>query len=119
MTTTTISRAEAIARLNDRARNGFDRSAKIMYTRICLGTFCGDDTASGLIAQAELLKAVRNHKFENDAHSERDFGALEFRGEKMFFKIDYYDPDLTYGSEDAADATQTRRVVTIMLASDY
>ena len=119
MTTTTMTRAETIARLNDRARQGLDRTSKTVITRSCLDTFCAGDTASGLLAQAELLKAMRNHRFENDAHGERDSGALEFRGEKLFFKVDYYDLELTYGSEDPADASQTTRVITIMLASDY
>lgn len=119
MTTTTLDRAETIARLNDRARHGLDRTSKTVITRSCLDTFCSGDTASGLLAQAELLRAVRNHRFENDAHGERDFGAFEFRGEKLFFKVDYFDLELTYGSEDPADASQTTRVITIMLASDY
>lgn len=118
-TTTTLTRAETIARLNDRARLGLDRTSKTVITRSCLDTFCSGDTASGLLAQAGLMKAVRNHLFENDAHGERDFGAFKFRGEKLFFKIDYYDRELTYGSEDPADASQTTRVITIMLASDY
>lgn len=119
MTTTKLSRAETVARLNDRARLGLDRTAKTMFTRSCLDTFCSEGTASGLIAQAELMRAMRGHKFENDAHNERDFGAIEFRGQRVFFKIDYYDLELTYGSEDPADASQTTRVITIMLASDY
>ncbi|MBA3895825.1 MAG: DUF3768 domain-containing protein [Sphingomonadaceae bacterium] len=90
-----------------------------MFTRGCLATFCGDDTPSALIAQAELLKAMRNHRFENDAHGERDFGAFEFRDQRVFFKVDYYDLELTYGSEDPADASQTCRVITIMLPEDY
>lgn len=113
------SRTERIARLNDRARSGFDPSARIMFTRGCLDRFCSGDTPSGLVAQAELIKAMRRHRFDEDPYGERDFGSLNFRGERVFFKIDYYDLDLTYGSEDPADASVTARVVTIMLASEY
>lgn len=35
------------------------------------------------------------------------------------FKIDYYDLELEYGSEDPADPEQTVRVLTVMLPSDY
>ncbi|WP_419470597.1 DUF3768 domain-containing protein [Erythrobacter donghaensis] len=31
----------------------------------------------------------------------------------------YYDAELIYGSEDPADASITRRVVTLMRAEDY
>ena len=59
MTTETVSRSERIARLNDRARSGFDPSARIMFTRGCLDCFCSGDTPSGLLAQAAKL-AGRN-----------------------------------------------------------
>ena len=119
MLTEPIGRAEQIAKLNDRARSGFDPSARIMFTRGCLEAFCSGDTASGLVAQAELIKTMRRHRFEEDTYGERDFGAFTFRGERVFFKIDYYDLSLEYGSEDPADASITARVVTIMLASEY
>ena len=119
MLTEPIARAEQIAKLNDRARSGFDPSARIMFTRGCLDAFCSGDTQSGLVAQAELIKSMRRHSFEEDAYGERDFGAFTFRGEKIFFKVDYFDLNLEYGSEDPADASITARVVTIMLAEDY
>lgn len=119
MLTEPIGRAEQIAKLNDRARSGFDPSARIMFTRGCLDAFCSGDTPSGLVAQAELIKTMRRHRFEEDTYSERDFGAFTFRRERVFFKIDYYDLSLEYGSEDPADASITARVVTIMLASEY
>ena len=62
---------------------------------------------------------LRRHRFEEDTYGERDFGAFTFRGERVFFKIDYYDLNLEYGSEDPADASITARVVTIMLATEY
>jgi hypothetical protein len=40
-------------------------------------------------------------------------------GERVMFKIDYYDLDLKYRSENPADPTVTSRVMTIMLVSDY
>jgi hypothetical protein len=119
MLTEPIARAEQIAKLNDRARSGFDPSARIMFTRGCLDAFCSGDTPSGLVAQAELIKTMRRHRFDEDTYGERDFGAFTFRGEKVFFKVDYYDLNLEYGSEDPADASITARVVTIMLAAEY
>jgi Protein of unknown function (DUF3768) len=55
----------------------------------------------------------------NDPHEEHDFGAFEVDGEKLFFKIDYYDQDLECHSPDPSDPKVTRRVITLMLASEY
>jgi hypothetical protein len=56
---------------------------------------------------------------DNDPHGERDFGAFEEGGERIFWKIDYYDRTLRAGSEDPSDPRQTVRVLTIILASEY
>ena len=48
-----------------------------------------------------------------------DFGAFEVEGHRLFFKIDYYAPDMQHGSEDPADPTKTVRVLTLMLAEEY
>ena len=55
----------------------------------------------------------------NDPHGEHDFGAFDHDGQKIFWKIDYYDAACEYGSEDPADPAKTTRVLTIMLASEY
>lgn len=56
---------------------------------------------------------------DNDPYHEHDFGALTVEGEKLFFKIDYFDRTVTMGSPDPADGAVTCRVMTVMLASEY
>ena len=56
---------------------------------------------------------------DNDPHGEHDFGSLDHHGQKIFWKIDYYAPDMMHGSENPADPAQTVRVLTIMLANEY
>ncbi len=106
-----------IAELNDRVREGSDPTARILITRACLATFCGGDTAAGLLAQAGLMAAVRATEFTADC-PERDFAELSFRGERVFLKVDYYDETLTWGSEDPADPARTVRVLTVMMPED-
>ena len=55
----------------------------------------------------------------NDPWGEHDFGAFHHEGEKIFWKIDYFDLEYTYGSPDSANPAVTRRVLTVMLASEY
>jgi len=55
----------------------------------------------------------------NDPYAEHDFGSFEFAGRKFFFKIDYFDAAMEFGSEDPADPAKTTRVLTIMLAEEY
>ena len=57
---------------------------------------------------------------ENDPHGEHDCGSFEQVGAgRIFWKIDYFEPTLTYGSADPADPKVTGRVLTSMLASEY
>ena len=56
---------------------------------------------------------------DNDPHGEHDFGAFELAGDKFFWKLDYYDRNLEFGSDDPADPAKTTRVLTLMLAEEY
>ena len=84
-------------------------------------------TTVGVAAMAEELRSevfgcVRGFEAftrENDPHSEHDFGSFEVGGQKLFWKIDYYDAAMEFSSEDPADPSKTTRVLTIMLASEY
>jgi len=65
------------------------------------------------------VRAFEDFSPNNDPWGEHDFGALTVEGQKVFWKIDLYDPTLTRGSEDPGDETKTCRVLTVMLASEY
>jgi hypothetical protein len=72
--------------------------------------------------KAQVLEAVRTFTLfneGNDPHGEHDFASIEVDGENYFFKIDYYDTDIRYGSDDPSDPSCTKRIMTIMLASEY
>jgi hypothetical protein len=55
----------------------------------------------------------------NDPHDEHDFGAFDFDGTPVMFKIDYYDKNLSFHSPNPADPAVTERVITLMLADEY
>ncbi len=78
--------------------------------------------ALGRTKQRAILDAVAafdGFDADNDPYGEGDFGALEVEGERILFKIDYFDRGLTGHSPDPADPSVTTRVLTIMLAEEY
>ena len=56
---------------------------------------------------------------DNDPHGERDFGDLALWEATLLFKIEYYDSDMQFGSDDPANSSVTRRVLTVMTSSDW
>ena len=55
----------------------------------------------------------------NDPWGEHDMGAFDVEGQRIFFKLDYFDLTRSRHSPDPRDATITERVLTIMLAEEY
>lgn len=106
-------RTRIIAELNDRLRqNG--SGGQVYVTR--------GVAAQGPAFVLEARRAVRAFDAftpDNDPHGEHDFGVLEIGGQKLFWKVDYYEPTMTWGSEDPSDPEKTCRVLTILLAEEY
>ena len=115
-----------IAELNDRFRKS---TLSLDPVSISLGKklMTSGIQALGLVATVEIAERVAafdSFTQDNDPHREHDFGSFEHDGNRVFWKIDYYDRasfgtghDL--GSEDPSDPAKTLRVLTIMLASEY
>ncbi|MBK6599283.1 MAG: DUF3768 domain-containing protein [Proteobacteria bacterium] len=103
-----------IARLNDLCRTAMGIAGKLFQTEGISALPAADQSAI-----REKVETFKDFSEDNDPHGERDFGAFEHNGQRIFWKIDYYARDLMHGSENPADPKQTVRVLTIMLAHEY
>ena len=107
------SRTEQICALNDRLRQNLSTGLAVITPGIAaLGPEAVDRIVKTVSVYDDFCRA-------NDPHEEHDFGVFEAEGQKIFFKIDYYDNTLSYHSPDPTDPTLTKRVITIMLADEY
>ena len=112
-TKTAGKRQERIAALNDQFRQTLTGGRVLMTSGV---------QALGEAFTAKALTAMQQFAAfdaRNDPYGEHDYGAFEVDGQRLFFKIDYYAPDMEHGSEDPADPSITTRVLTLMLADEY
>jgi Protein of unknown function (DUF3768) len=102
-----------IALLNDAFRRTFS-GGKVMMTS-------GVDELPDCVKAEALVQVAKFSEFtaDNDPHDEHDFGSFTLVGRKFLWKIDCYDKDMSYGSDDPGDPAKTTRVLTIMLAEEY
>jgi hypothetical protein len=110
---TTNTTTERIRVLNDELRHTLTGGMAVMTPGIA---------ALGREAVERIIKTIAvfdDFCHANDPHQEHDFGSFEAEDHTIFFKIDYFDNDLTYHSPDPSDPAVTRRVITIMLAEEY
>ncbi|MDK3020950.1 DUF3768 domain-containing protein [Pseudodonghicola flavimaris] len=78
--------------------------------------------ALGIDAQLELTRRVAafdGFNADSDPQGWHEMGVIEFGDTTVWFKIDLYDTDYTYGSPEPSDPEQTRRVLTLLLPSEY
>lgn len=111
--------AAEIARLNDWLREHLTAPGnnRVVMTS-GIADLMGDVTLfRNFRKRAELLRAVRDFAAFDEAidpYGERDLGRFRFEGADCYWKIDYYNYDLSAGAEDPADPFKTTRVLTIM-----
>ena len=108
-----MNKTEIIRELNDEAR----RSFKNVQVMLALGIRTRPEKEI-----AEILKRVRtfnNFNKNNDVYGEHDYLSFDYKGEKIIAKIDYYDQNYRFMSENPADPTITNRVMTIMTGEEY
>lgn len=112
-----------IASLNDEIRSQVGLISDSDHVRSKFTVVQTDSIASLKLSQQErIFKEVRNFdnfSEDNDPYGEHDFGNFEYEDQTIYWKIDYYDNDRLYGSEDPADHEITHRVLTIMFSSEY
>ena len=103
-------KTERIRRLNDRLRRTGQGGA------ITVTSGLDERLLSRLMLAVATFEAFGP---DNDPYGEHDGAGLVVEGHRILWKIDYYDPTLTWLSEDPADPAKTRRVLTVMLSHEY
>ena len=112
--TSTLASSPTIRDLNDAFRRDGFASGQWMLT-----SGVADLGPEFMVLAIQAVRGFDGFSEGDDPYGEHDFGAFNLAGETLFWKIDYYDPTLTSGSDDPSDPSATRRVLTIMLASEY
>ena len=113
MDVASAARTVPIRELNDTFRKTFVGGKVVTSASV--------DALPDIVKANALLEVTRFDQFtaDNDPHGEHDFGSFDLVGRKFFWKIDYFDQKLEFGSENPSDPTKTTRVLTLMLAEDY
>lgn len=114
--------AAKLAEQNDRFRKtwgaDFTVPGQIVMTR---GVADLSPAAKAIIMQQ--VQTFDTFTEDNDPYGDHTFGAFEFEvagnSYRIFWKIDLYDTQYSMGSDDPANPQVTRRVLTIMHASEY
>jgi hypothetical protein len=106
---------DRIRKLNDAFRKSFN--PKLGRTMLTAGV----NSLPSEVKATAIRKTATFDTFteDTDPNGEHDFGSFELNGQRFFWKIYYYDPNLEFGSKDPADPKKTTRVLTLMLAKEY
>ncbi|WP_438346800.1 DUF3768 domain-containing protein [Methylorubrum populi] len=108
-----MSRASEIRRLNDALRQ------QLTGGRLMITPGVSQLAPLDRLAVLNLMREFSAFSPDNDSHGEHDFGSVEHRGTRYFWKIDYYNLQMAMHSPDPADPAVTVRVRTLMRADEY
>ena len=107
------AQSATIRALNDAFRRTFKGGTVVLSAGII---------ALGATRQHAVLAAVQAFDDFNEADDpwgEHDMADVMVDGERIFFRIEYYDPTGTELSDDPADPARTERVLTIMFGREF
>jgi uncharacterized protein DUF3768 len=107
------AKTDRIRMLNDQLRQNLTGGRVVMTTGIAA---LGSEVVQRLV---RTIAVFDDFCSANDPYGEHDFGAFDFDGTAVMFKIDYYDKGLDFHSPDPADPAVTERIITLMLAEEY
>ncbi|WP_420860330.1 DUF3768 domain-containing protein [Algirhabdus cladophorae] len=91
---------------------------RVLFTQ-GIQALVSDDDANTAEDLMSAIKTFDDFSTDNYPHGEHDFGSLTYNGTRIFWKIDLYDQDFQFGSEEPANLEKTQRVLTIMLPEEY
>ena len=103
-----------IATLNDNFRKSFIGGQVLLTAGIA--AMSSEDKTNIIL----MVQNFDNFTPDNDPYGEHDFFSIDYKCNKIFAKIDYYDRFNThFASENPADISKTLRILTILLAEEY
>ena len=102
-----------IATLNDNFRKTFTGGQVLLTAGIA--AMSSEDKANIV----SMVQNFNDFNEDNDPYGEHDFGSFDYKGEKILWKIDYYDLNNQYHSENPANPDITNRVLTIMTVYEW
>ena len=97
-----------IAAINDEHRQNMEGCT------VTRGIIAMGDDAKEVFVKVRDFTAFNE---DNDPYGEHDFGLVQVAGNKVFWKIDYYDESLGYWRDPLSP--DCHRVLTIMRADEY
>ncbi len=91
-TTSATQLSDPIRQLNDDFRRTFVGGRVVVTQGVAA---LPEDRLEALLY---LVRTFDSFSADNDPHQEHDFGSIDFKDERYFWKLDYYDPSMEFGS---------------------